>query len=31
MVAWNILYVLYMEEKHPEMQDIPTRLEQSDG
>lgn len=24
--AWNILYALYMEEKHPEMQDIPTRL-----
>lgn len=25
--AWNILYALYMEEKHPEMQDIPTRKE----
>lgn len=23
--AWNILFALYMEIKHPEMQDIPTR------
>lgn len=23
--AWNILFALYMEVKHPEMQDIPTR------
>ena len=28
--AWNILYALYMEEKHPEMQDIPTRKEVSE-
>ena len=25
--AWNILIALYMEIKHPELQDIPTRLE----
>jgi len=25
--AWNILFALYMEIKHPELQDIPTRLE----
>lgn len=24
--AWNILFALYMEIKHPELQDIPTRL-----
>ena len=29
--AWNILYALYMEEKHPEMQDIPTRKENDDA
>lgn len=23
--AWNILFALYMEIKHPELQDIPTR------
>lgn len=23
---WNVAYAIYMEEKHPEMQDIPTRL-----
>ena len=27
--AWNILFALYMEIKHPELQDIPTRLENS--
>lgn len=25
--AWNILFAIYMEQKHPEMQDIPARLE----
>ena len=25
--AWNILFALYMEIKHPELQDIPSRLE----
>ncbi len=25
--AWNVLFALYMEIKHPEMQDIPARLE----
>lgn len=25
--AWNVLFALYMEIKHPELQDIPTRLE----
>lgn len=25
--AWNILGAMFYEEKHPEMQDIPTRLE----
>ena len=29
--AWNILYAIYMEEKHPEMQDIPTRKENEDA
>lgn len=24
--AWNILFALYMEIKHPELQDIPTRI-----
>ena len=24
--AWNILFALYMEIKHPELQDIPTRF-----
>ena len=24
---WNIAFAIYMEEKHPEMQDIPTRKE----
>lgn len=24
--AWNVLFALYMEIKHPELQDIPTRL-----
>jgi hypothetical protein len=23
--AWNLLWAIYMEEKHPELQDIPTR------
>ncbi len=27
--AWNILFALYMEIKHPEMQDIPARLEET--
>ena len=27
---WNIAYAIYMEEKHPEMQDIPTRKENTD-
>ena len=25
--AWNILFALYMELKHPEMQDIPARCQ----
>jgi hypothetical protein len=25
--AWNILFALYMEIKHPELQDIPARME----
>lgn len=25
--AWNILFALYMEIRHPELQDIPTRKE----
>jgi hypothetical protein len=24
--AWNILFAIYMEIRHPEMQDIPTRM-----
>lgn len=28
--AWNILFALYMEIKHPEMQDIPTRPQTGD-
>lgn len=24
--AWNVLFALYMEIKHPELQDIPTRI-----
>ena len=28
--AWNILFALYMEIKHPEMQDIPMILEKRD-
>lgn len=23
--AWNVLFAIYMEQKHPEMQDIPAR------
>ena len=23
--AWNVLFAIYMEQKHPEMQDVPTR------
>lgn len=26
--AWNILFALYMEIKYPELQDIPTRMEE---
>ena len=29
--AWNILWALWMREEKPEMQDIPTRLEDEDG
>lgn len=25
--AWNVLWAIWMEQKHPEMQDIPARLE----
>lgn len=24
--AWNVLWAIWMEQKHPEMQDIPTRM-----
>ena len=26
--CWNCLFALYMEIKHPELQDIPTRMEE---
>ena len=29
--AWNILFALYMEIKHPELQDIPTRIDKSEN
>lgn len=28
--AWNILFALYMEQVHPEMQDIPARMQNLD-
>ena len=29
--CWNCLFALYMEIKHPEMQDIPARIEKKDS
>ena len=29
--AWNILFALYMEIRHPEMQDIPARMKDGSG
>ena len=29
--AWNILFAMYMEIKHPEMQDIPARKKEADN
>ena len=29
--AWNVLFALYMEIKHPELQDIPTRINKSEN
>lgn len=29
--AWNILFALYMEIRHPEMQDIPARMKDGGG
>jgi hypothetical protein len=29
--CWNCLFALYMEIKHPELQDIPTRIDKSEN